>query len=345
MLQAYDRRSLPAHQFYTEIFGYGLEDAFCQQTCFIRNLDGVDLLTGSRGNNLYTLSLKDIMASSPICLLFNASKTKSWLWHRRLSHLNFGAINHLARQGLVRGLLKLKFKKDHLCSACAMGKSKKKSHKPKSEDTNQEKLYLLHMAVAVVPSFSHGSLQQVNVQGRPNRGHGNNARGIGAAGYEAAQNIVKNTTSGQNVQGRLNRGHGNNARGIGAAGYEGAQNIVKNTTSGQARQIKCYNCNGGQHNVDDDVDEQLIQDLALNVDNVFQVIQIILWYLDSGCSKHITGDHSRLRNFVKNFIGTDIFKNDHFGAIMGCGDYVIGDSVIFKVYYVEGLGHNLFSVG
>nr|GEU51290.1 hypothetical protein [Tanacetum cinerariifolium] len=97
------------------------------------------------GNNLYTLSLGDMMKSSPICLLSKASKTKSWLWHRRLSHLNFGAINHLARKGLVRGLLKLKFKKDHLCSACAMGKSKKKSHKPKSEDTNQEKLYLLHM--------------------------------------------------------------------------------------------------------------------------------------------------------------------------------------------------------
>nr|GFC50650.1 Gag-Pol polyprotein [Tanacetum cinerariifolium] len=75
----------------------------------------------------------------------NASKTKSWLWHRRLSHLNFGAINHLAQQGLVRGLSKLKFEKDHLCSACAMGKSTKKTHKPKSEDTNQEKLYLLHM--------------------------------------------------------------------------------------------------------------------------------------------------------------------------------------------------------
>nr|GEV35249.1 hypothetical protein [Tanacetum cinerariifolium] len=75
----------------------------------------------------------------------NASKTKSWLWYRRLSHQNFGSINHLARQGLARGLPKLKFKKDHLCSACAMGKSKKKSHKPKSEDTNQEKLYLLHM--------------------------------------------------------------------------------------------------------------------------------------------------------------------------------------------------------
>ncbi|GJZ19957.1 retrovirus-related pol polyprotein from transposon TNT 1-94 [Tanacetum coccineum] len=86
-----------------------------------------------------------MMASSPICLLSKASKTKSWLWHRRLSHLNFGAINHLARHGLVRGLPKLKFEKDHLCSACALGKSTKKPHKPKSEDTNQEKLYLLHM--------------------------------------------------------------------------------------------------------------------------------------------------------------------------------------------------------
>ncbi|GJV42739.1 retrovirus-related pol polyprotein from transposon TNT 1-94 [Tanacetum coccineum] len=122
-----------------------LEVAFRQHTCFIRNLEGVDLLTGSRGNNMYTLSLGDMMASSPICLLSKASKTKSWLWHRRLSHLNFGAINHLARHGLVRGLPKLKFEKDHLCSACAMGKSKKKPYKPKSEDTNQEKLYLLHM--------------------------------------------------------------------------------------------------------------------------------------------------------------------------------------------------------
>ncbi|GJU55094.1 retrovirus-related pol polyprotein from transposon TNT 1-94 [Tanacetum coccineum] len=96
---------------------------------------------------MYSLSIGDMMASSLICLLSKATKTKSWLWHRRLSHLNFGAINHLARHGLVRGLPRLKFKKGHLCSTCAMGKSKKQSHKPKSEDTNQEKLYLLHMVL------------------------------------------------------------------------------------------------------------------------------------------------------------------------------------------------------
>ncbi|GJV47029.1 retrovirus-related pol polyprotein from transposon TNT 1-94 [Tanacetum coccineum] len=122
-----------------------LEVAFRKHTCFVCNLEGVDLLSGSQEINLYTLLIGDIMASSPICLLSKALKTKSWLWHRRLSHLNFGAINHLAKNGLVRGLPKLKFEKDHMCLACAMGKSKKQSRKPKSEDTNQEKLYLLHM--------------------------------------------------------------------------------------------------------------------------------------------------------------------------------------------------------
>ncbi|GJR96422.1 retrovirus-related pol polyprotein from transposon TNT 1-94 [Tanacetum coccineum] len=139
-----------------------LEVAFRQHTYFICNLEGVDLLTGSQGNNLYTLSLGDMMASSPIYLLSKASKTKSWLWHRRLSHLNFGAINHLARHGLVRGLPKLKFEKDHLCSACAMGKSKKKPHKPKSEDINQEKLYLLHMDL-------YGPMRVASVNGKKSK--------------------------------------------------------------------------------------------------------------------------------------------------------------------------------
>ncbi|GJY47778.1 retrovirus-related pol polyprotein from transposon TNT 1-94 [Tanacetum coccineum] len=122
-----------------------LEVAFRKHTCFVRNLEGVDLLLGSQGTNLYSLSIGDMLVSSPICLLSKGIKTKSWLWHQHPSHLNFSSINHLARHGLVRGLPRLKFEKDHLFSACAMGKSKKRLHKPKSEDTNQEKLYLLHM--------------------------------------------------------------------------------------------------------------------------------------------------------------------------------------------------------
>nr|GEW70882.1 hypothetical protein [Tanacetum cinerariifolium] len=74
-----------------------LEVAFRKYTCFVRNMEGVDLLSRSWETNLYTMSIMDMMASSPICLLSKASKMKSWLWHRRLSHLNFGAINHLAK--------------------------------------------------------------------------------------------------------------------------------------------------------------------------------------------------------------------------------------------------------
>ncbi|GJZ60227.1 retrovirus-related pol polyprotein from transposon TNT 1-94 [Tanacetum coccineum] len=126
-----------------KIMGYG--DYQLGNVTISRNLEGADLLYGSRDTNLYTISIDDMLKSSPICLLSKASKTKSWLWHRQLSHLHFGNLNHVAKQGLVRGLPKLKFEKDHLCSACSLGKSKKSSHKPKADDINQEKLYLLHM--------------------------------------------------------------------------------------------------------------------------------------------------------------------------------------------------------
>ncbi|GKC76735.1 retrovirus-related pol polyprotein from transposon TNT 1-94 [Tanacetum coccineum] len=122
-----------------------LKVAFRKHTCFIRDLDTVDLLKGSRGSNLYTLSMDNLLLSSLICLLSKASETKSWLRHQILSHLNFDYITSLAKQGLVRGLLKLKYQKDPLCCACALCKSKKHSHKPKAEESIQDKLYLLHM--------------------------------------------------------------------------------------------------------------------------------------------------------------------------------------------------------
>ncbi|GJY56583.1 retrovirus-related pol polyprotein from transposon TNT 1-94 [Tanacetum coccineum] len=111
MFKTYGREPLSAHEHYLEV-------AFRKNTCFIRNLEGVDLLSGSRDINLYIISLDDMLKTSPICLLSKASKTKSWLWHCRLSHLYF---------------------------ECALRKSKKSSHQSKAEDTNQEKLYILHM--------------------------------------------------------------------------------------------------------------------------------------------------------------------------------------------------------
>nr|GEW47434.1 integrase, catalytic region, zinc finger, CCHC-type, peptidase aspartic, catalytic [Tanacetum cinerariifolium] len=122
-----------------------LEVAFRKHTCFVRNLEGVDILSGSRGSNLYIISMVDMMKSSPICPLSKASKKKSWFWHRRLSHLNFSTNNKLAKQGLVKGLPKLKYTKDHMCSACRMGKRKKESHPHKPEPSTNEKLEMLHI--------------------------------------------------------------------------------------------------------------------------------------------------------------------------------------------------------
>ncbi|GJU30868.1 integrase, catalytic region, zinc finger, CCHC-type containing protein [Tanacetum coccineum] len=78
-----------------------LEVAFRKHTCFIRVLDSVDLIKGNRDTNLYTIYVEDMMRSSPICLLSKASKNKSWFWHHRLNHLNFGTLNDLARKDLV----------------------------------------------------------------------------------------------------------------------------------------------------------------------------------------------------------------------------------------------------
>nr|GEW63803.1 integrase, catalytic region, zinc finger, CCHC-type, peptidase aspartic, catalytic [Tanacetum cinerariifolium] len=75
------------------------------------------------------------------------------------------------------------------------------------------------------------------------------------------------------------------------------------------------------------------------------VVQIVLWYLDSGCSKRMTGDCAQLINFVHKFLGTVKFRNDHVAKIMGYGDYKIRNVTISRVYFVEGVGHNLFSVG
>nr|GEU60227.1 integrase, catalytic region, zinc finger, CCHC-type, peptidase aspartic, catalytic [Tanacetum cinerariifolium] len=75
------------------------------------------------------------------------------------------------------------------------------------------------------------------------------------------------------------------------------------------------------------------------------VIQICLWCIDSGCSKHMTGNLKLLINFVWKFMGNVRFENDHVAAILGFGDLQWGNILITRVYFIEGLGHNLSSVG
>nr|GFB30582.1 retrovirus-related Pol polyprotein from transposon TNT 1-94 [Tanacetum cinerariifolium] len=122
-----------------------LEVAFRKSTCFIRDLKGNDLLIGSRGTDLYLITLQDINCPNPICLMAKASSSQEWLWHRRLSHLNFDTINLLSHNDIVVGLPKLKFIKYHLCSSCELGKTKQKSFHTKITPTSKRRLQLLHM--------------------------------------------------------------------------------------------------------------------------------------------------------------------------------------------------------
>ncbi|GJZ12218.1 retrovirus-related pol polyprotein from transposon TNT 1-94 [Tanacetum coccineum] len=93
---------------------------------------GNDLLTGNRGSDLYTISLQETTSSTPICFMAKASPTQAWLWHRRLSHLNFDYINLLSKKDIVIGLPKLKYVKDQLCSSCEVSKAKRSSFKTKA---------------------------------------------------------------------------------------------------------------------------------------------------------------------------------------------------------------------
>ncbi|GJX60094.1 retrovirus-related pol polyprotein from transposon TNT 1-94 [Tanacetum coccineum] len=122
-----------------------LEVAFRKSTCYIRDLKGNDLLTGSRGTDLYSISLQDSTTPNPICLMAKATSSQAWLWHRRLSHLNFDTINLLSKNNIVNGLPKLKFVKDHLCSSCELGKAKRKSFHTKTTPSSKRRLQLLHM--------------------------------------------------------------------------------------------------------------------------------------------------------------------------------------------------------
>ncbi|GKC77869.1 retrovirus-related pol polyprotein from transposon TNT 1-94, partial [Tanacetum coccineum] len=122
-----------------------LEVAFWKSTCFVRDLQGNDLLTGNRGSNLYIISFQETTSSTHICFMAKVSPTQAWLWHRRLPHINFDYINLLSKKDIVIGLPKLKYVKDQLCSSCEVSKEKRSSFKKKVVPSSKGWLNLLHM--------------------------------------------------------------------------------------------------------------------------------------------------------------------------------------------------------
>nr|GEX42284.1 retrovirus-related Pol polyprotein from transposon TNT 1-94 [Tanacetum cinerariifolium] len=122
-----------------------LEVTFRKSTCFVRDLQGNDLLTDNHGSDLYIISLQESTSSTQLCLMAKASPTHAWLWHQGLSHLNFDYINLLSKKDVVIGLPKLKYVKDQLCSSCELSKAKRSSFKLKVVPSSKRRLNLLHM--------------------------------------------------------------------------------------------------------------------------------------------------------------------------------------------------------
>ncbi|GKC66202.1 retrovirus-related pol polyprotein from transposon TNT 1-94 [Tanacetum coccineum] len=108
---------------FAPIIGYG----DLKSACYVRDLKRNDILTGSCGSDLYLITLQETTSPNPICLMAKATSSQAWLWHLRISHLNFDTINLLSKNDIVTGLPKLKFIKDHLCSSYELGKAKRKS--------------------------------------------------------------------------------------------------------------------------------------------------------------------------------------------------------------------------
>ncbi|GKB62078.1 retrovirus-related pol polyprotein from transposon TNT 1-94 [Tanacetum coccineum] len=92
-----------------------------------------------------SITLQDTSTPNPICLMAKATSSQAWLWHRRLSHLNFDTINLLSKYDIVTGLPKLKFVKDHIFSSCELEKAKRKSFHPKATVSSKRRLQILHM--------------------------------------------------------------------------------------------------------------------------------------------------------------------------------------------------------
>nr|GEY20801.1 retrovirus-related Pol polyprotein from transposon TNT 1-94 [Tanacetum cinerariifolium] len=118
-----------------------------------------DLLTSSRGTDLYSITLQDTNCPNLICLMAKATSSQAWLWHRRLSHLNFDTINLLSKNDIVVGLPKLKFVKDHLCSSYELGKARHKSFHTKITPSSKRRLQLLHKTYVVLCGLVQRGLQ------------------------------------------------------------------------------------------------------------------------------------------------------------------------------------------
>nr|GEX47015.1 integrase, catalytic region, zinc finger, CCHC-type, peptidase aspartic, catalytic [Tanacetum cinerariifolium] len=294
-------------------YGYGLEVAFRKSTCFARNEDGVDLLTGDHSSNLYTIALNEVASNSSTCLLAKASSSQSWrpsLYDEKVIGLGYTPMF------LIHSDEALEIKK--------FKRARENKIKFAYDFGNLNASYVNGKII-----FSDDYFQEII---NPD--------------FEKIDYPSQQTSS--------------------LKPYFPTVILEKIIIDLENEVTRCaYVCNDAMNvscnsRLCDSFDENnlfIFDDESVRVSPVskmtfrknprdsLDIVQICLWIIDSGCSKHMTSIRALLTNFVEKFLGTVRFGNNDFAVIAGYGDVVIGSVTIKKVYYVEGLGHNLFSVG
>ena len=122
----------------------GYRVVFESSHCYVQNISNNKIsFVGHRQDNIYAISLEDISTLETKC--FISANDQSWLWHRRLGHVNMRLISNLSKNDLVLGLPKINFEKNHICNACQQGKQVKSSFQSKNVVSTSRPLELLHM--------------------------------------------------------------------------------------------------------------------------------------------------------------------------------------------------------
>ncbi|KAI3673186.1 hypothetical protein L6452_39302 [Arctium lappa] len=120
------------------------EVCFSKKACSVVNEKGKIALSGYRRENVYVIDMYSTTTEN-LCFLSKASSDVNWLWHKRLSHLNFKTLNSLSSKELVSGLPQHSYAKESLCSACEKGKQTKASFKSQQVSSVTSPHQLLHM--------------------------------------------------------------------------------------------------------------------------------------------------------------------------------------------------------
>nr|GEU50029.1 retrovirus-related Pol polyprotein from transposon TNT 1-94 [Tanacetum cinerariifolium] len=238
-----------------------------------------------------------------------ALPTQAWLWHRRLFHLNFDYINLLLKKDIMIGLPKLKYVKEKLCSSYEVSKAKRSSFKTKDVPSSKRWLNLLHMDLCGLMRVESNGKKYILASDYDNSGPAPQIQHVSPSADTTASSQQELDLLFSPLYDEF---------------FNAGVNHITNVSRPQLR--------GTQ-----------MKDKVMP--NNSQIVQLIIFIVDFGCTKHMTSNLKLLCNFVKKYLGTVRFGNDQFALIVSYGDLVQENITINRVYYVKGLNHNLFSIG